>query len=67
MTRTKATFYKGEYKQRVTISLTQSGLAQLDELAKAYRLSRSELIERVGRGLIPLALPTNPEANPLAS
>jgi len=43
-----------EMKTRHSISVTPAGIKGLDELAKARDLSRSELIERIGRGVIPL-------------
>ena len=44
-----------EVKKRVNLSLTPTAIAGLDELAQELGLSRSELVEQVGRGLIPLA------------
>ena len=43
-----------ELKRRCTIALTPTAITGLDQLAKQRKLSRSELIERIGRGLIPL-------------
>lgn len=43
-----------ELKKRFTIALTPTAVKGLDELAKQRELSRSELIERIGRGIIPL-------------
>ena len=44
-----------EVKKRVNLSLTPTAIAGLDELAAELDLSRSELVERVARGIIPLA------------
>jgi metal-responsive CopG/Arc/MetJ family transcriptional regulator len=44
----------GEPKQRVNMSLTPTAIKQLDELAQQRDLSRSELVERIGRGIITL-------------
>lgn len=42
-----------EVKGRVSIVLTPKGLQGLDAMAQANGISRSELIERFGRGLFP--------------
>ena len=44
-----------EVKKRVNLSLTPTAIAGLDKLAEEFNLSRSELVEQIGRGLIPLA------------
>ena len=44
-----------EVKKRVNLSLTPSAIAGLDKLAEEFDLSRSELVEQIGRGSIPLA------------
>lgn len=44
-----------EVKKRVNLSLTPTAIAGLDELAQEFDLSRSELVEQIGRGTIPLA------------
>jgi len=44
-----------EVKKRVNLSLTPTAIAGLDKLAQELDLSRSELVERIGRGSIPLA------------
>lgn len=44
-----------ELKTRVTLSLTPKAVEGLDSLAKELLMSRSELVERIGRGIIPLA------------
>jgi metal-responsive CopG/Arc/MetJ family transcriptional regulator len=41
-----------ELKKRVNISLTPTAIKGLDKLAKQKDLSRSELVERIGRGLL---------------
>lgn len=46
-----------ETKERVNMSLTPTARDGLDFLATSLEISRSELIERIGRGLIPLAVP----------
>ncbi|MGF1522649.1 MAG: hypothetical protein ACFBSF_10075 [Leptolyngbyaceae cyanobacterium] len=38
------------------MSLTRSGIDGLDILAESLNLSRSEFVERIGRGLIPIAM-----------
>lgn len=37
------------------MSLTPTAIARLDKLAQEFNLSRSELVEQIGRGTIPLA------------
>ncbi|MFM2315025.1 MAG: hypothetical protein RLZZ04_4301 [Cyanobacteriota bacterium] len=44
-----------EVKKRVNLSLTPTAIAGLDKLAEEFNLSRSELVEQIGRGNIPLA------------
>lgn len=44
-----------ELKKQVNVVLTPTGIAGLDAIAAEMKLSRSELIERIGRNLIPLA------------
>ncbi|MGL6340151.1 MAG: hypothetical protein ACRC80_13565 [Waterburya sp.] len=44
-----------EVKKRVNLSLTPSAIAGLDKLSEEFNLSRSELVEQIGRGSIPLA------------
>jgi metal-responsive CopG/Arc/MetJ family transcriptional regulator len=41
-----------ELKKRVSIALTPRGIQGLDALAAQQKISRSELVERIGRGLI---------------
>ncbi len=48
-----------EVKKRVNLSLTPTGIAGLDKLSQELNLSRSELVEQIGRGLIPLAEQTS--------
>ncbi len=50
-----------EMKRRVNIALTPTGFNGLDNLAEAWGLSKSELIERIGRGIIPLPSPQEVE------
>jgi hypothetical protein len=44
----------GKTKTRINLTLTEEGIAGLERLAGALGLSRSELVERIGRGVIPL-------------
>ena len=44
-----------EVKKRVNLSLTPSAIAGLDKLSQEFDLSRSELVEQIGRASIPLA------------
>jgi len=44
-----------EPKKRYSITLTPTCVANLDAIAKKRGISRSELVEQIGRGLIPLA------------
>ena len=39
-------------KETITASLTPTGRDGLDALAKSWNLSRSELLERIGRGML---------------
>jgi hypothetical protein len=43
-----------EVKIRRSMTLTPTAIKGLNELAKQRELSRSELVERIGRGVIPL-------------
>jgi len=43
-----------EMKSRCNLALTPTAIAGLDQLAQQRELSRSELVERIGRGVIPL-------------
>ncbi|MBD2365399.1 hypothetical protein H6G36_30370 [Anabaena minutissima FACHB-250] len=43
-----------ETKNGVCIGITKTALAGLDELSQERAISRSEMIERIGRGLIKL-------------
>lgn len=44
-----------EVKKQVNLSLTPTAIDRLDKLAKQHRLSRSEFVEQIARGFIPLA------------
>lgn len=46
-----------EVKKKISVSVTPSAINGLDSLARQYQLSRSELIEQIGRGTIGLTLP----------
>lgn len=39
-----------EQKKQIGIGLTPTGLEKLDQIAKEFKLSRSELIEQIARG-----------------
>lgn len=43
-----------EVKKRVNLALTPTGINGLDEIASNLDISRSELVERIGRRLIRL-------------
>jgi hypothetical protein len=43
-----------EIKKCVSIGITKTALAGLDELSQERAISRSEMIERIGRGTIKL-------------
>jgi len=44
-----------ELKKIASVSLTPTALAGLDELSRQYMISRSELLERIGRGILQLS------------
>ncbi|HEY9871900.1 MAG TPA: ribbon-helix-helix domain-containing protein [Candidatus Obscuribacterales bacterium] len=46
--------YGGQRKNNVTISLSLPSIEGLDSMAESLGVSRSELIERVGRGIYPI-------------
>lgn len=53
-----------ETKKSTTVGLTPTGKKGLDKIAAAMDISRSELVERVGRGLLQITactLPANPQ------
>lgn len=43
-----------ELKKRVNMTLTPTGINGLDVIAGSLGLNRSELVERIGRGIIPI-------------
>lgn len=45
-----------EVKTSVCLALTRTAIFKLDELAKSMKLSRSEFVEQVARGLISINL-----------
>lgn len=47
--------YHDEVKKAVNLVLTPTGAEGLNAIAKSRNLSRSEVVERIARGLIPLA------------
>ncbi len=42
-----------EVKRRVNLAITPTGIEGLDAIASDLGVSRSELVERIGRGLLP--------------
>jgi hypothetical protein len=42
----------GEIKKNVMVTLTPTGTEGLDKIANTMNVSKSELLERIGRGLI---------------
>lgn len=46
-----------QLKRQMNLSLTEQAIQGLDALAKERKLSRSELLERLGRGLLSIAEP----------
>ena len=48
-----------QVKQRYTVSLTPVGAEGLDAIASKLDISRSELVEQIGRGIIEVKLPDN--------
>jgi hypothetical protein len=47
-----------ELKKRVMLSLTPTSVDGLDAIAHGLGISRSELVERIGRGVISIHLDT---------
>jgi hypothetical protein len=47
----------GEIKKSLTLSITSTGMEKLREMAQDWKISQSELVERIARGMIPLAAP----------
>jgi len=60
--------YWDEMKHRYNVALTPTSVANLDAIAQQLEISRSELVEQIGRGIIGLKLdkevelPYNPNA-----
>lgn len=50
-----------EMKKRVNLSLTPTGFDGLENLAEEWGLSKSELVEQIGRGTIPVPKPEEAE------
>jgi len=48
--------YSQKKSERICLSLTLEGLRGLNQLAIDYGISRQELIERIGRGLLQLRI-----------
>jgi hypothetical protein len=59
-TRGRAEIYD-EVKGTKTLSLTKTAVQGLDRQAEALGISRSELVERIGRGVISLVIPSSEE------
>lgn len=55
-TKGKPAFYD-QMKKRVNLSLTPTGFEGLDNLAGEWGLSKSELVEQIGRGTILVSKP----------
>lgn len=55
-TRTQSNTYS-EVKGRYNMTLTPTAVKGLDAIAQSMNLSRSELVEQFGRGLIPILSP----------
>lgn len=49
-----------EVKTKQTLSLTPTAVQGLDKIAESLDISRSELVERIGRGIIPLVVAQSP-------
>lgn len=49
-----------EVKNRVSLALTPTATEKLDELAGTMKLSRSEFVEQIARGLIRISLESAP-------
>ncbi|HCF29484.1 MAG TPA: hypothetical protein DEV81_20290 [Cyanobacteria bacterium UBA11049] len=47
----------GETKKDTHFSLTPTSIKGLDKMARQRKISRSELVEKIGRGLIQIAAP----------
>jgi hypothetical protein len=58
-----------EMKKLVTLSMTPTALSGLDERADQMGLSRSEFVEQIGRGVIPvgskISAPPEKDIDPL--
>jgi hypothetical protein len=55
-TKGEPAFYD-EMKKRVGLTLTPTALEGLDEYATLWGVSKSELVEQIGRGIIPILSP----------
>jgi len=55
-----------ELKKGLRLMMTPTAIAKLDELAREYGLSKSELVERIARGWIPLGKMQEPSSEPEA-
>jgi metal-responsive CopG/Arc/MetJ family transcriptional regulator len=47
----------GEIKKDAHFSLTPTSIEGLDKMARQRKISRSELVEKIGRSLIPISAP----------
>lgn len=52
-----------EPKEKVSLALTKTAIRNLEELASQLGVSRSELVEQVARGIIPLGQPLEKKAS----
>jgi hypothetical protein len=46
----------GEIKKSLTLSITSTGVKKLREMAQDWKISQSELVERIARRIIPVAV-----------
>ncbi len=51
--------YWGEVKRSLNLTVTPTAIEGLENLAKAHQLSKSEFVERIGRGIIPVGSSTD--------
>jgi len=47
----------GDLKKPLSLAITSTGMKKLREMAQDWKISQSELVERIARGMIPLAAP----------
>lgn len=51
-----------EMKTRITVSITPTAVNGIDAIADSLNISRSELLERIGRGMLQVS-PVNQETS----